>query len=81
MKKLKATELTPVGVFGLSNTAAVVLSDIDEYGETVKYYIATVGYGDMVEVHKAKIYYRVKDGAPYFNSVVGRMLLDNFMKY
>lgn len=81
MKKLEATELTPIGVFGLSNTAAIVVSNIDEYGETVEYYIATVGYADTVKVHKAKIYYRVSDAEPYFNSIVGRMLLSDFIRY
>lgn len=81
MKKLKATELTPIGVFGLSNTAAVVISDVDDFGETVSYYVDTVGADDIVEVHKAKIYYRVKDNEPYFNSILGRMLLSDFSKY
>lgn len=79
MKKVKATALTTVGVFGLSNTAAVVISDIDESDETVSYYLSTVGTDYMVKVHKAKIYYRVSDNEPYFNSIFGRMLLSNFI--
>lgn len=81
MKKLKATELTSVGVFGLSNTSAVVISGIDESVETVSYYLSTVDDDDMVKVHKAKIYYRVSDDEAYFNSIVGRMLLSDFIKY
>ena len=77
MKKL--ADLKPVAVMGLSNTAAVVISELDDVGETVRYYVTT-GAADMVKVHRAKIYYR-RDGAPYFRSVVGRMLLDNFMRY
>ena len=78
MKKL--ADLKPVAVMGLSNTAAVVISELDDAGETVRYYMTT-GATDMVKVHRAKVYYRASDGAPYFNSVVGRMLLDNFMRY
>lgn len=81
MKKVKVTELTPVGVLSLSNTAAVVVCDVDENGEIVSYYITSVGNADMVKVHKAKIYYRVRDNEPYFNSIVGRMLLSDFIKY
>ena len=77
MKKL--ADLKPIAVMGLSNTAAVVISELDDAGETVRYYVTT-GAADMVKVHRAKIYYR-RDGAPYFRSVVGRMLLDNFMAY
>jgi hypoxanthine phosphoribosyltransferase len=79
MKKIKAPE--PVGVLSLSNTAAVVVCDIDDNGETVSYYISSVGNDDMVKVHTAKIYYRVRDNEPYFNSVVGRMILSDFSKY
>ena len=78
MKKL--TDLKPVAVMGLSNTAAVVISEIDAADETVRYYVTT-GAADMVKVHRAKVYYRASDGAPYFRSVVGRMSLDNFMRY
>ena len=77
MKKLE--ELKPVAVMGLSNTAAVVISEIDDAGEAVRYYVTT-GATDMVKVHHARVYYR-RDGAPYFRSVIGRMLLDNFMRY
>lgn len=79
MKKMKAPQ--PIAVMSLCNAAAVVISDIDDYGETVKYYISIVGNDNMVEVHKAKIYYHVGDNEPYFNSIIGRMLLDNFIKY
>ena len=80
MKKIKAPQ--PIAVMSLCNTTAVVLSDVDDYGETVNYYLSTVGDNDMVEVHRAKIYYRVRDNEPYFNSVYdGRMLLNNFSKY
>jgi len=79
MKKMKAPQ--PIAVTSLCNVAAVVISDIDDYGESVSYYVSIVDNNDMVEVHKAKIYYRVRDNAPYFNSVQGRMLIDNFIKY
>ena len=78
MKKIQAPK--PIASMGLSNVAAVVLSEIDAAGETVHYYMTT-GATDMVKVHRAKIYYRASDGAPYFRSVVGRMALDNFMAY
>lgn len=68
-------------VLSLSNTAAVVISNVDDNSETVKYYISTVGEDYMVKVHTAKIYYRVRDNEPYFNSVVGRMILSDFIRY
>jgi len=76
MKKL--ADLKPVAAMPLSNTAAVVISEIDAAGECVEYYITT-GH-DLVKVHRARVYYR-RDGAPYFRSICGRMLLDNFMRY
>lgn len=76
MKKLE--ELKPIASMGLSNTAAVVICEIDAAEETLEYYVTTGE--DPVKVHRARVYYR-RDGAPYFNSVVGRMLLDNFMRY
>ena len=79
MKKIKSPE--PVGVKGLSNTCAVVVCEVDDNIETVSYYVSSVGDDDMVKVHKAKIYYRVSDSEPYFNSVVGRMILSDFIKY
>ena len=79
MKKIKAPQ--PIAIMSLCNTASIVIYDIDDYGETVNYYLSTVGDNDMVEVHKAKIYYHVRDNEPYFNSVYGRMLIDNFIKY
>ena len=78
MKKIKAPQ--PIAIMSLCNTASIVIYDIDDYGETVRYYLATDN-DDMVEVHKAKIYYHVRDNAPYFNSGYGRMLIDNFIKY
>lgn len=77
MKKLQAPK--PIASMGLSNTAAVVISEIDDAGENVKYYVTTTG-ADLVKVHRAKIRFRASDGAPYFSSVCGRMLLDNFMR-
>jgi len=77
MKKL--ADLNPVAVMPLSNTAAIAISEIDAAGESLKYYVTTGG--EAVKVHRAKVYYRASDGAPYFRSVVGRMLLDNFMRY
>ena len=78
MKKIKAPK--PIAVMPLCNTATLVISDIDGYGETVSYYLATDN-NNMVEVHKAKIYYHVRDNEPYFNSIYGHMPLDNFIKY
>lgn len=78
MKKIKAPQ--PIAAMPLCNTSSIVIYDIDDYDETVRYYLATDN-DDMVEVHKAKIYYHVRDNAPYFNSIYGRMLLDNFIKY
>lgn len=79
MKKIKAPQ--PVGIKGLSNICAVVVCDVNDSDETVSYYISSVEDNDMVKVHKAKIYYRVIDNEAYFNSVVGRMLLSDFIKY
>lgn len=78
MKKIKAPQ--PIATMPLSNTSVIVIYDIDDYGETVSYYLAAAN-DDMVKVHKAKIYYHVRDNTPYFNSICGRMLIDNFIKY
>ena len=77
MKKL--ADFKPVAVMGLSNTAAIVISELDAAGETVHYCVTTgISVG---KVHRARVYYRASDGAPYFRSIVGRMILDNFMRY
>lgn len=77
MKKIKAPQ--PIAAMTLSNTAAVFISEIDDQGDFVKYYLNTADNDTLVKLHKAKIYYRA-DGAPYFNSLVGRMQLGNFIK-
>lgn len=77
MKKIQAPQ--PIASMPLSNTAAVFISELDDQGDFVKYYLNTADNDTLVKLHTAKIYYRA-DGAPYFNSLVGRMLLDNFMK-
>ena len=77
MKKIQAPQ--PIASLILSNTAAVFISEIDDQGENVKYYLSTANNDIMVKLHTAKIHYNM-DGSTYFNTVVGRMRLDNFMK-
>lgn len=77
MKKIKAPQ--PIATLPLSNTAVVLISEIDDQGEKVKYYLSTPSTDILVKLHTAKIYYNM-NGTPYFNSIVGRMPLDNFIK-
>ena len=65
---------------GLTNTAAVLILDIDETGESVTYCVSTLGEERAPKSHHAKIYYTVRDNEPYFNSIVGRMHLSQAMR-
>jgi len=75
MKKLEA-----IASIGLSNTAAVLITAIDDMDERVSYYVSVVDEEKTPKIHHAKIRYTVKDGEPYFDSIVGRMHLSQAMR-
>lgn len=69
-----------IATIGLTNTAAVLILDVDETGENVTYCVSVVDEKKAPKNHHAKIYYTRKDNEPYFNSVLGRMHLSQAMK-
>ena len=77
MKKREA-----IASIGITNTTAVIITDIDEMGmdESVEYCISVVDEEQAPKSHHAKINYTVKDGEPYFNSIIGRMHLSEAMR-
>jgi len=75
MKKREA-----IASIGITNTTAVIITDIDEAGESVTYCVSVVDEEQAPKSHHAKINYTVKDGEPYFNSIIGRMHLSEAMR-
>ena len=75
MKKREA-----IASIGITNTTAVIITDIDETGENVTYCVSVVDEEQAPKSHHAKINYTVKDGDPYFNSIIGRMHLSEAMR-
>lgn len=75
MKKREA-----IASIGITNTTAVIITDIDEAGESVTYCVSVVDEKQAPKSHHAKINYTVKDGEPYFNSIIGRMHLSEAMR-
>ena len=75
MKKREA-----IASIGITNTTAVIITDIDETGESVTYCVSVVDEKQAPKSHHAKINYTVKDGEPYFNSIIGRMHLSEAMR-
>lgn len=75
MKKREA-----IASIGITNTTAVIITDIDEAGESVTYCVSVVDEKQAPKSHHAKINYTVKDGEPYFNSILGRMHLSEAMR-
>lgn len=64
----------------ITNTTAVIITDIDAMTETVTYYVSVVDGEQAPKKHHAKIYYTVKNNEPYFNSILGRMHLLQAMR-
>ena len=75
MKKREA-----IASIGITNTTAVIITDIDETGESVTYCVSVVDEEKAPKSHHAKINYTVKDDEPYFNSIIGRMHLSEAMR-
>ena len=75
MKKREA-----IASIGITNTTALIITDLDEAGESVTYCVSVVDEEQAPKSHHAKINYTIKDGEPYFNSILGRMHLSQAMR-
>jgi len=75
MKKREA-----IASIGITNTTALIITDIDEAGESVTYCVSVVDDEKVPKSHHAKINYTVKNNDPYFNSILGRMYLSQAMR-
>jgi len=75
MKKREA-----IASIGITNTTAVIITDIDETGESVTYCVSVVDKEQAPKSHHAKISYTRKDSGSYFNSILGRMHLSQAMR-
>jgi len=64
----------------ITNTTAVIITDIDEAGETVTYCVSVLDEAQAPKSHHAKISYTLRDSEPYFNSILGRMHLSQAMR-
>lgn len=64
----------------ITNTTAVIITDINATNEIVTYYVSVVDEEQAPKIHHAKIYYTRKNGEPYFNSIIGRMHLSQAMR-
>jgi len=64
----------------LTNTTAVLITDLDEAGEYVTYCVSVLDEEKAPKSHHAKINYTIKDNEPYFNSILGRMHLSQAMR-
>lgn len=75
MKKREA-----IASIWITSTTAVIITELDEAGESVTYCISVVDEEQAPKSHHAKIYYTRKDNEPYFNSIIGRMHLSEAMR-
>ena len=64
----------------ITNTSALLITDIDEVNETVTYCVSVLDEKEAPKSHHAKINYTIKDNDPYFNSILGRMHLSEAMR-
>ena len=64
----------------ITNTTAVIITDINATNEMVTYYVSVVDEEQAPKMHHAKIGYTRKNGSPYFNSIMGRMHLSQAMR-
>lgn len=64
----------------ITNTTAVIITDINATNEIVTYYVSVVDDEQTPKRHHAKLYYTRKNNEPYFNSVLGRMHLLQAMR-
>ena len=75
MKKQQA-----LASISITNTTAVIITDIDAMSESVTYYVSIMDEEQAPKMHHAKIGYTLKNGSPYFNSILGRMHLSQAMR-
>lgn len=73
----KHEELASISI---TNTTAVIITDIDAMDEIVTYYVSVVDDEQTPKRHHAKLYYTRKNNEPYFNSALGRMHLLQAMR-
>lgn len=73
----KRQELASISI---TNTTAVIITDINAMTENVTYYVSVVDEEQAPKKHHAKIYYTRKNNEPYFNSILGRMHLSQAMR-
>lgn len=73
----KRQELASISI---TNTTAVIITDINAMTESVTYYVSVVDEERVPKRHHAKIYYTRKNNEPYFNSILGRMHLSQAMR-
>ena len=64
----------------ITNTTALLITNIDDAGENVTYCISVLDDEKAPKSHHAKINYTIRDSEPYFNSILGRMHLSQAMK-
>jgi hypothetical protein len=64
----------------ITNTTALLITDIDEMSENATYCISVLDDEKAPKSHHAKINYTIRDGEPYFNSILGRMHLSQAMR-
>ena len=64
----------------ITNTTALLITDLDEAGENVTYCVSVLDEEKAPKSHHAKISYTIKDSEPYFNSILGRMHLSQAMR-
>lgn len=75
MKKREA-----IASIGITNTTALLITDLDEAGENVTYCVSVLDEAQVPKSHHAKISYTIKDNDPYFTSILGRMHLSQAMR-
>lgn len=74
------TKREAIASIAITNTTAVIITDIDEAGESVTYCVSVLDKAQAPKSHHAKISYTLRDNEPYFNSILGRMHLSQAMR-
>lgn len=74
------TKREALASIAITNTTALLITDMDEAGETVTYCVSVLDEEEAPKSHHAKINYTIKDSDPYLNSIIGRMHLSQAMR-
>ena len=69
-----------IGIYGICNSAALCVTNINEDEETVTYYISLIDSDKKPRKSTCKIK-TDKKGNLYFNSKIGKIYFDEIMKY